>query len=384
MSRTLLDVNIVTNIRLQVSLQWAWATYLFTSPYYAQTACSPETNIVLFLVTMRAGRINHGNFGLWGSWLLFSISVTLLFGVLLVLSSTSGANGNREPKKVLRKPKVSRFTRAVKAWDPQGNKRRNIVFGFAVLICLMLVVTSEVQARKNCVFGENDTWGFGQIAALLFALAPLWSILESEGGHRLYTEGRRLYRKARGKHEGVAGASAPPPNSTSGHQRSGSHEALLPHGQSASPPPSPVTFSSLFRQHSRDPSDASSLGQRELLPQVSNSSLNASVNAHGRSASLLSEINISLTGDTPIYHDMPQPPSQFESETSGGLQLASPTIPSGPPALFIIPPSEANSRAPSIRSHGTEEEETHQIPHPSAGSLINLPPVPSTEPFNMF
>lgn len=40
-----------------------------------------------------------------------------------------------------------------------------MIFVFATFICLMLVGVSEVQASKNCVFGENDTWGFGQVSA---------------------------------------------------------------------------------------------------------------------------------------------------------------------------------------------------------------------------
>lgn len=125
-------------------------------------ACIPETHIVLFFVSMQAKDINQGHFALWGCWLLFSISVTLLFGILLVLSSTSGANGNRKPKESRRRPKTSWITRFTKKWDPQGNKRRNIVFMFAVLICFVLVYVSEWQAKANCVLGD-DSWGFGQV-----------------------------------------------------------------------------------------------------------------------------------------------------------------------------------------------------------------------------
>lgn len=94
---------------------------------------------------------------------MFSISVTLLFGILLVLSSTTGANSNREPKEQRRNPKESRLIIAAKKWDPLGNKRRAIIFVLAALICLVLVFVSEMQARDNCVSGENSTWGFGQV-----------------------------------------------------------------------------------------------------------------------------------------------------------------------------------------------------------------------------
>lgn len=149
----------------QVSLQWAWATYLFTSPYYAQTACSPQTNVVLFGATMLASKINTDYFGLWAGWLLFSILVTLVFGVLLVISSTSGVNANKRPMKQLRPPKASWVGEKVRKWDPKGDKRRLGIFSVAFVICTALVVFSEMQANANCVFGENTQWGFGQVSA---------------------------------------------------------------------------------------------------------------------------------------------------------------------------------------------------------------------------
>lgn len=87
-----------------------------------------------------------------------------MFGVLLVVSSTSGANGNRLPRKQLRKPKKSWLGKKVKNWDPFGDKRRRIIFGFAFVVCLLLVVVSEMQSNRNCVFGENTQWGFGQVS----------------------------------------------------------------------------------------------------------------------------------------------------------------------------------------------------------------------------
>jgi hypothetical protein len=148
-------------------LQWAWATYLFTSPYYAQQACNPFTTVVLFGVSLTASEVNHGYFGLWASWLLFSIVVTLVFGVLLVISSTSGANSNRIRRKQLRIRKKSWLADHINDWDPKGDKRRLIIFVTAFVICLLLVVFSEMQVSKNCVFGENSQWGFGQVSANL-------------------------------------------------------------------------------------------------------------------------------------------------------------------------------------------------------------------------
>jgi hypothetical protein len=149
----------------QVSLQWAWATYLFTSPYYAQQACNSYTTVVLFGVPMTAYEVNHHYFGLWAGWLLFSIIVTLIFGVLLVISSTSGVNSNKMQRKQLRLRKTSWLADRITKWDPKGDKRRLINFVTAFVICSSLVIFSEMQVNRNCVFGENSQWGFGQVSA---------------------------------------------------------------------------------------------------------------------------------------------------------------------------------------------------------------------------
>jgi len=141
--------------------------------------------VILFGVSKTAFEINHGLFGLWASWLLFSILVTLLFGVLLVNSCTSGVNAKAQSRKQLRPPKRSWLIERIRSWDKNGDKRRFIFFVTAFVICLLLVIFSEKQVQQNCVFDENTQWGFGQLTAMLFALAPLWSILESERGQHL-------------------------------------------------------------------------------------------------------------------------------------------------------------------------------------------------------
>lgn len=167
-------------------MQWAWATYLFTSPYYAQQACSPSTTVVLFGISMTAYNVNHGHFGLWASWLLFSIGVTLVFGVLFVISSTSGANSSGVPRPLLRRPKAeSRLSAQIHRWDRNGDKRRFIIFAAAFVICVMLVVFSEMQVNENCVFGEDSQWGFGQVSRSIpmrkaeqaFELSTLYRLL---------------------------------------------------------------------------------------------------------------------------------------------------------------------------------------------------------------
>jgi hypothetical protein len=51
---------------------------------------------------------------------------------------------------------------------------------FGSLVCINSFprsIASERQIRDNCIFdGENSLIGFGQMAALLLALAPLWSL----------------------------------------------------------------------------------------------------------------------------------------------------------------------------------------------------------------
>lgn len=161
-SRVILSLALIA----QVSLQWTWATYLFTSPDYSQQICNQETNIVLFGRLMTAETINDHHFWLWAGWLLFSILVTLLFSILLVISSTSGANAHKRPRNQLRPPKVSWIVAKIKRLDPKGNKRRVVIFAIAFMVCTALVVFSELQAKANCVSGENTQWGFGQVSSV--------------------------------------------------------------------------------------------------------------------------------------------------------------------------------------------------------------------------
>ena len=249
-SRVILSFALIA----QVSLQWAWAAYLFTSPDYAQQACSPATNIVLFGKTLTAQSINESHFSLWAGWLLFSILITLIFSILLVISSTSGANANKEPKEPLRPPKVSWVGAMMKRWDPRGGKRRVVIIFIAFVICTFLIAFSEMQAHANCVSGENEQWGFGQvravrsdsevlihesqIAALLFALSPLWGIVQSRQVQLFVQEASVKFRKR----ESGCQAQDPVLNVYRGHSRDLSTELLLFSGErspTTSPSPSP-------------------------------------------------------------------------------------------------------------------------------------------------
>ena len=78
-------------------MQWAWAIFLFVSPYYGQPECSGDTIIIMFLTPFRTRDINSfdGNglrFLVWPMWLLFCVGVTLFLTVILAVSSSFRAN----------------------------------------------------------------------------------------------------------------------------------------------------------------------------------------------------------------------------------------------------------------------------------------------------
>jgi hypothetical protein len=119
------------------------------------------------MVPLTGRQINNKYFGIWAVWLLFSMSVTFMFGVLLVISSTSGVNNIRTGRHFRRPRNRTLFMTRIRQWDPSGDKRRQAIFGMAFIFCLLFVIDSELQARKNCLLlGENNTWGFGQVSSL--------------------------------------------------------------------------------------------------------------------------------------------------------------------------------------------------------------------------
>jgi len=151
----------------QVGLQWAYAGLLFTSPYYAQQSCNDYTVIVLFGAPIQAPAINDGLFGVWVLWLLFNVTLTLAWGVFLVMSGSPSARKSS-----------SRLMRMIDKRDPDGKKRRRYSLYVALGICLLFLGFSEEQILLNCVIlSENITWGFGQVAAVLLLAAPLWQIV---------------------------------------------------------------------------------------------------------------------------------------------------------------------------------------------------------------
>ncbi|KAF8969148.1 hypothetical protein BDZ97DRAFT_1915511 [Flammula alnicola] len=160
---------------MQVALQWTWAIILFTDPEYAQKACNPDTIVLLFGKPFATSTINHGLFVVWPMWLLFNVLITLVWGVLLVYNSSPSVHPvlSRHPSRSVDLPST---------WQPSfpiDKGRIMVLIGniMAFLISVLFLVSSEVQVAKNCVLGgENTSWSFGQVAALLVALAPAWSI----------------------------------------------------------------------------------------------------------------------------------------------------------------------------------------------------------------
>ncbi|KAH9481291.1 hypothetical protein JR316_0005813 [Psilocybe cubensis] len=164
----------------QVALQWAWTITLFTDPEYYQKACIPSTIVVLFGRLFSVQKINHGQYIIWPLWLLFNLAITLIWGVLLVYSSSPSVHPvlSRSP---------SRLDLPLTWRDklPQDKGRIMVIISnfVAFLISLLLLVSSEVQVARNCVHDENSDWSFGQIAAILVALAPAWSIVTALDNH---------------------------------------------------------------------------------------------------------------------------------------------------------------------------------------------------------
>ncbi|TFK33225.1 hypothetical protein BDQ12DRAFT_445479 [Crucibulum laeve] len=159
----------------QISLQWAWAILLFTDPNYAQTVCSAPTNVLIFGKPFTAGEINEHYYIIWPLWLLFHLGITLVWGILLVHSSSPDVH-----PVLSRSPSIS--TRRTMSWSeylPKDKGRLAVLATntLAFLFAMLLLISSEVQVEENCVRGgENTDWSFGQVAALLLALAPAWSI----------------------------------------------------------------------------------------------------------------------------------------------------------------------------------------------------------------
>lgn len=197
---------------------------------------------------------------------------------------------------------------------------------------------------------------------MLFALAPLWSILESEKVHQYYNDFSAFLTRKRTPSQAVAGANpTTPANPQRGRRRSGSQDALLSsNGQPASPPISSDYSPRITPQHSPSPSDSGS-PSRPLLTHASRSSL-----VHGRSSTQLSALDDGSGGEEDDHWDpgmLTTHPPRIASDSS--LRSRLPLVPS----VNVIPPSTANSRAPSL-TRGVGEPDSPLSPW--FGSLINF------------
>lgn len=146
---------------------------LFTDPEYAQKACNPYTIVMLFGKPFTTHSVNHDHFAVWLCWLLFNLSVTLIWGILLVSSSSPAVHPvlSRQPSR-LSHAADSVASTSWRRYLPVDRGRwlvvtENVV---AFLISGFFLVSSEVQVGKNksCLLGgENTTWSFGYVIIMI-------------------------------------------------------------------------------------------------------------------------------------------------------------------------------------------------------------------------
>ncbi|KAH7097636.1 hypothetical protein BKA62DRAFT_774105 [Auriculariales sp. MPI-PUGE-AT-0066] len=159
--------RIVLSVALlaQVALQWSYAILLFTSPYFAERSCSSSTVVVLFGIPLTAEAINRKYFFVWLLWLLFNMAATFIGGVVLVLSGSDSDRPQRQP--------TSRFSKFF-----QGGRGRKVIMYTELILAVGFLTVAEEQNLSNCFVSssENSDWSFGQVAALLLVLVPIWQL----------------------------------------------------------------------------------------------------------------------------------------------------------------------------------------------------------------
>src|ERR1700761_6344586 len=159
----------------QVAFQWTWAIYMFTSPSYFQTPCSPTTNVVLFAHLFTVEYINE-NFYIFALWLLFHMGVTVFWGAILVESSAQSlhplfsrqvtASSVAAGETIIVRWIVNPVMTRIKGFPYDDHKRLAVLLAqlLAAIIGLGLMISTEYQATHNCILlGENMSWGFGQV-----------------------------------------------------------------------------------------------------------------------------------------------------------------------------------------------------------------------------
>ncbi|KZS92219.1 hypothetical protein SISNIDRAFT_125280 [Sistotremastrum niveocremeum HHB9708] len=169
---------------IQICLQWTWAIILFTDTTYAQAPCSDLTLLYFFGIPLHASDINHGSYYIFPLWLLFNMCISLFWGILLVVTSNpdmhpvlSRAQTELDPESAISEV-INNIT---KFGIPYRDRKRMLLLGvnvLAVIVAAFILITSELEAWKNCILlGENTTWGFGQITAILLSLTPGGSLV---------------------------------------------------------------------------------------------------------------------------------------------------------------------------------------------------------------
>lgn len=195
--------------------------------------------------------------------------------------------------------------------------------------------------------------------------------MESKGIHLYYNQftdflGEIHHSKPKPAHA----VNHTPTSSEFGHHSSSSQDALLPLpcGHSPSPSLSPGNALSLSLSRPQSPNTSEFSSPR---PAIQVSYLNP--DAHGQSSPLLSDM--SSSGEDDVYPGdhywdarmlMTHPP-RLASDSSVSLRSPSPISLTAPP-INVIPPSTANSRAPSPSDWGDESPLS-----PSTRNLVNLP-----------
>jgi hypothetical protein len=162
---------------------------LFTSGTYSQPACAPETIVLLFGVPIQASDVDEPGgltFAIWPFHLLFNLTLTLTWGIILAFSSASAVhdtpiptpsrrNSHSEDAPLPRGDDESTFRyegrrlwQEMKRWVvrklPIERARRWIMFSnaLAVVFVVMEIVMSEVQTYLNNILPGENVWGFGQ------------------------------------------------------------------------------------------------------------------------------------------------------------------------------------------------------------------------------
>ena len=88
---------------------------MFTSPWHAQPYCSDSTVLFLFGKPISASEIDAGHFVIWPCWLLFCLGVTLLYGIILVIS--------RSVSVAKHSPSLNRFSTSASDGHPAPSSR---------------------------------------------------------------------------------------------------------------------------------------------------------------------------------------------------------------------------------------------------------------------